>query len=189
MLRLLRKKRVLLLLFIGFTAVLFLSTNWMSWFYPIHYKEDIRKNSLTYQVDPFLVAAIIRVETNYKTGKESRKGALGLMQLMPDTAKWALEKAKLPDVSLDKLRDEPSANIELGTWYLHTLSGEFGGNRAMMIAAYNAGPGKVKSWLEDGSWDGSEEQLKNIPFGETRHYVQRVIYYYNQYVEIYGNMF
>lgn len=70
----------------------------MSWFYPIYYKEEIRKHSSTYTVDPYLIAAIIRVETNYKTGRESRKGAIGLMQLMPDTAKWALEQAKLPDV-------------------------------------------------------------------------------------------
>lgn len=180
------QKRVLLLLFIGFTAILFLSTNWMSWFYPIYYKDEIRKHSLTYEMDPFLVASIIRVETNYKTGRESKKGAIGLMQLMPDTAKWALEKAKLPDVSLERLKEEPSSNIELGTWYLSTLSRQFDGNRTAIIAAYNAGPGKVQSWLDEGQWDGREETVKDIPFGETRHYVQRVIYYYDQYTELYS---
>ncbi|KAA8999742.1 lytic transglycosylase domain-containing protein [Paenibacillus spiritus] len=180
------KKRVLLVLLLGFIGVLFLSTNWMSWFYPIHYKDDIRRHSVTYQVDPFLVAAIIRVETNYKPGRESRKGAIGLMQLMPDTAKWALEKAKLPDVSMDRLKKEPSANIELGAWYLGSLLQQFDGNRTAVIAAYNAGPGKVQSWIDEGTWDGSFDTVKDIPFGETRHYVQRVIYYYNQYTEIYG---
>lgn len=68
----------------------------MSWFYPIHYKAEIRQHSQTYEMDPFLVASIIRVETNYKTGRESKKGALGLMQLMPDTAKWALERPSSP---------------------------------------------------------------------------------------------
>ncbi|UQZ37630.1 lytic transglycosylase [Paenibacillus sp. PK3_47] len=184
----LRKKRVLLLLFIGFTAVLFLGTNWMSWFYPIHFKEEIREHSTTYETDPFLVAAIIRVETNFKTGQESKKGALGLMQLMPDTAKWALEQAKLPDVSLDELKAEPSANIELGTWYLSWLDRQFAGNRTAVIAAYNAGPGKVTSWIKDGDWDGTESAVKDIPFGETRHYVQRVIYYYNQYRELYNEI-
>ncbi|ASA20339.1 lytic transglycosylase domain-containing protein [Paenibacillus donghaensis] len=182
----LRKKRVLLLLFIGFTAILFLSTNWMTWFYPIHYKEDIRRHSITYEIDPFLVAAIIRVETNFKTGRESKKGAIGLMQLMPDTAKWALEMAKLPDVSLEELKHEPSANIELGTWYLSSLSRQFDGNRTAVIAAYNAGPGNVKKWLEEGSWDGMEGTVKDIPIGETRHYVQRVKHYYDQYTEIYN---
>ncbi|MFF2910225.1 lytic transglycosylase domain-containing protein [Paenibacillus sp. NPDC057934] len=181
----LRKKRVLLLLFIGFTGILFLGTNWMSWFYPIHYKEEIRKHSTTYEIDPFLVAAIIRVETNFKTGKESKKGAIGLMQLMPDTAKWAMEKAKLPDVSLERLKHEPSVNIELGAWYLSSLSRQFDGNRTAVIAAYNAGPGNVQNWLKQGTWDGTEDNVKDIPFGETRHYVQRVIYYYNQYTDIY----
>lgn len=181
----LRKKRVLLLLFIGFTAVLFLSTNWMSWFYPIHYKDEIRKHSVTYNVDPFLVAAIIRVETNFKTGRESKMGALGLMQLMPDTATWALEKAKLPPVSLERLKHEASTNIELGTWYLHTLSRQMNGNRIAVIASYNAGPGNVQHWLEEGTWDGTVETVKSIPIGETRHYVQRVLYYYDQYTDIY----
>jgi len=182
----LRKKRVLLILFIGFTALLFLNTNWMSWFYPIHYKNEIRQHSLTYEIDPFLVAAIIRVETNFKTGRESKKGALGLMQLMPDTANWALQKAKLPDVSLERLKQEPSANIELGTWYLHSLSRQFDGNRTAVIAAYNAGPGNVQRWLSQGDWDGTEASVSSIPIGETRHYVQRVIYYYNQYTDIYS---
>lgn len=181
----LRKKRVLLLLFIGFTGVLFLTTNWMSWFYPIAYKDEIRKHSKTYEIDPFLVAAIIRAETNFKTGQESRKGAIGLMQLMPDTAKWAMEKAKLPDVSMDRLKHEPSANIELGAWYISSLSRQFDGNLMAVIAAYNAGPGKVQSWLKKGAWDGTEDGIKDIPYGETRHYIQRVMHYYNQYQEIY----
>lgn len=183
----LRKKRVLLLLFLGFVAVLFLNTNWMTWFYPIQYKEEIRKHSETYDIDPFLVAAIIRVETNYTPGRESKKGAVGLMQLMPETAKWALEKAKLPDVPIERLKEEPSANIEVGTWYLQSLFRQFDGNRTAAIAAYNAGPGNVKKWLKEGDWDGSAETIKDIPIGETRHYVQRVIHYYKQYTEIYSS--
>lgn len=84
--RILRKKRVLLLMFVSFVLVLFLNTNWMAWFYPIHYKEEIRAQSQSYEVDPFLIASIIKVETNFKTSKESKRGAIGLMQLMPDTA-------------------------------------------------------------------------------------------------------
>lgn len=70
----LRKKRVLLILFVGFVLILFLNSNWMSWFYPIQYKDEIRQYSQTYEVDPFLVASIIRVETNFKTSKQSHKG-------------------------------------------------------------------------------------------------------------------
>lgn len=182
----LRKKRVLLLLFLGFVVVLFFNTNWMTWFYPIHYKENIREQAERYEVDPFLIASIIRVESNFKLGKESKKGALGLMQLMPDTANWAMEKAKLPEVTLDHIKHEPEASIEIGSWYLRNLSDQFKGNRIAVIAAYNAGPGKVDGWLKKGVWDGTYDTVKSIPIGETRHYVQRVIYYYNQYTHIYS---
>ncbi|GAE06965.1 soluble lytic murein transglycosylase precursor [Paenibacillus sp. JCM 10914] len=111
--RWLRKKRVLLLLFISFVALLFLSSNWMVLLYPIHYKDEIRKHAVHYEVDPFLVASIIKVETNFKTGKESKKGALGIMQLMPDTANWAMDMAKLPAVTLQHVRNEADANIQL----------------------------------------------------------------------------
>jgi soluble lytic murein transglycosylase len=108
------------------------------------------------------------------------------MQLMPDTANWIMEQAKIPGTSLEELKHEPGRNIQLGTWYLRNLSEQFDGNETAMIAAYNAGPGKVSGWIRDGVWDGSFETVKDIPFGETRHYVQRVIYYYNQYVKIYN---
>ncbi|MFM9277751.1 lytic transglycosylase domain-containing protein [Paenibacillus jiagnxiensis] len=184
--RILRKKRVLLVLFVAFVLFLFLSSNWMSWFYPIHYKDEIREHAQMYEVDPFLIASIIRVETNYETSKESRRGALGLMQLMPDTAQWIMDKTGFPRVPLELIRDEPDMNIKLGTWYVHSLGEQFQNNPVAMIAAYNAGPGKVKEWMREGVWDGREQTVKQIPFGETRHYVQRVIHYYRQYTKIYG---
>ncbi|WP_429368966.1 lytic transglycosylase domain-containing protein [Paenibacillus sp. DS2015] len=183
--RLLRKKRVLLLLFLSFVILLFFNTNWMSWFYPISYKEEIIEQAEMYEVDPFLIAAIIRAESNFKPGKESKKGALGIMQLMPDTAKWAMEMAKLPDVSLDRIKHEVRPNIQLGTWYISFLSKQFDNNRTLAIAAYNAGQGNVRSWMDKGLWDGQEETIKEIPIGETRHYVQRVLYYYEKYTDIY----
>ncbi|GAB6926618.1 lytic transglycosylase domain-containing protein [Paenibacillus sp. JCM 10914] len=187
--RWLRKKRVLLLLFISFVALLFLSSNWMVLLYPIHYKDEIRKHAVHYEVDPFLVASIIKVETNFKTGKESKKGALGIMQLMPDTANWAMDMAKLPAVTLQHVRNEADANIQLGTWYIQKLHQEMDGNPIAAIAAYNAGPGNVKNWINKDMWDGTYDNVKSIPIGETRHYVQRVIYYYNQYTDLYKDGF
>lgn len=181
----LRKKRVLLLVLLGFIVLLFSNSGWLTLFYPIHYKDEIRHHAENNNLDPFMVAAIIRVETNYKPSKESKKGALGLMQIMPDTAEWVLEQAKLPNVSMDKVNHEPGTNIEIGTWYLNRLSEQFDGNMVAVIAAYNAGPTRVKNWLKTGVWDGSMESASHIPLGETRHYVQRVIHYYEQYTEIY----
>lgn len=184
--RILRKKRVLLGLFVTFVLFLFINSNWMSWFYPIYYKNEIREHATTYDVDPFLIASIIRVETNYETSMKSRRGALGLMQLMPDTAQWIMKTTGLPRVSLEQVKDEPEMNIKLGTWYIHNLGEQFQNNTVVMIAAYNAGPSKVKEWLREGIWDGKEQTVKQIPFGETRHYVQRVIHYYRQYTKIYS---
>ncbi|AWB44089.1 lytic transglycosylase [Paenibacillus sp. CAA11] len=181
----LRKKRVLLVLFLGFTLLVFLNTQWLTLFYPIYYKEEIRYHAGKNHIDPFVVAAIIQVESKYKPDKESRKGALGLMQIMPDTAKWVMDKKKLKGITFESISHEPNMNIEIGTWYLNYLSEQFDGNMFAVIAAYNAGPANVKSWLKNGRWDGSLETSKNIPFGETRHYVQRVAHYYKQYTQIY----
>lgn len=183
-----RKKRVLLLLFLGFVIILFFNTQWLSWFYPIHYKEEIRVHAEHYELDPLMVAAIIRVESNYRTGVESKKGALGLMQIMPETAKWIIEQAKLEEISLEEVKLETDANIAIGTWYLNSLRKQFDGNDIAVIAAYNAGPTNVKNWLKNGIWDGKLETVKNIPFGETRHYVQRVMHYYEQYKDIYDDL-
>lgn len=184
----LRKKRVLLLLFVGFVAVLFFNSSWMGkWLYPIHYQEPIRNFAIMYEVDPLLVAAIIRVESNYKPSRESKKGALGMMQVMPDTADWVMEKAKLPRISMERVNHEPEPNIQIGTWYLKTLLDRFDGNIFAAVAAYNAGPTVVARWIDNGVWDGRLETAKKIPYGETKHYVQRVVYYYNKYKEHYSD--
>lgn len=183
--RWLRKKRVLLLLFISFTVIVFLNSSWISLFYPIQYKDEIRHHADKNGLNPLMVAAIIRVETNYKTGAVSKKGALGVMQIMPDTAEWVITKAKFKNVSLDKVKEEPETNIEIGTWYLKYLFDQFEGNETAMIAAYNAGPTNVKNWIKSGRWDGQLKSSKDIPFGETRHYVQRVSHYFKQYSDIY----
>ncbi|GIP20954.1 lytic transglycosylase domain-containing protein [Paenibacillus sp. J22TS3] len=181
----LRKKRVLLLLFLSFIVLIFFNSKWLVLFYPIYYKDEIRHHAAVNHIDPFMVAAIIRVETNYKANQESSKGALGVMQIMPDTAKWVISKAGLPDVSLESLKQEPDKNIQIGSWYLKSLYDQFEGNEIAVIAAYNAGPTKVKSWIKSGKWDGRLETSKDIPFGETRHYVQRVAHYYEQYQDLY----
>lgn len=184
--RLLLKKRVLLVLLIGLITILFLKSDWLAtMMYPIYYKDDIRASASNYGVEPHLVAAIIRSETNYKTGKDSKKGALGLMQIMPNTATWVVQKAGFKEVTEDVLRHRADVSIEVGSWYLKSLHQQFDQNSIAAIAAYNAGPGNVRKWLDTGVWDGQLKTVDQIPFGETRHYVQRVIYYYNKYKGIY----
>ncbi|AZS16481.1 lytic transglycosylase domain-containing protein [Paenibacillus lutimineralis] len=185
--RLLRKKRVLLLLFLGFVAILFFNSAWLSMFYPIYYKEEIKQHAQENGLDPLIVAAIIKAESNYKVGAESRKGALGIMQIMPGTAEWIIDQAKYEKVHLDQVKNEIDVNVRIGTWYLNYLSEQFDGNIIAVIAAYNAGPTHVKNWIKSKRWDGQLNTVDDIPFPETRNYVLRVTHYYKQYSEIYDD--
>lgn len=183
-----QRKRTFLLLFLSFLVLLFFSSKWLTLFYPIYYKDEIRQHAQNHGINPLLVAAIIKVESDFKPGSESHKGALGIMQIMPDTAKWIMEKAEFKNVPLNKVKNEIDENIKMGTWYLEFLSQKFDGNEIAIIAAYNAGPTNVMNWMKKGIWDGKLETSKNIPFGETRHYVQRVSHYYKQYCDIYKEL-
>ncbi|TMV48335.1 lytic transglycosylase domain-containing protein [Paenibacillus mesophilus] len=184
-----RKKRVFALLFVFFLVLLFYNSDWLGkWIYPIRYEQDIAISAKNYKVDPFLIAAIIRVETNFNPDKVSRKGAVGLMQLMPDTAEWIVERAGYAEETSRSLH-RGDVNIEVGAWYLNSLYNQFDNNQIAVLAAYNAGPGNARKWLENGTWDGTLKHIGQIPFGETRHYVQRVLYYYDKYAKLYAERF
>ncbi len=193
-----RKKRVFAVLFISLVALLFYSNDWLGrWIYPIQYQKEIRLASSQSKLDPFLVSAIIRVESNFKSDKISSKGAVGLMQLMPNTAEWILNVTGSSE-DISNRMTTPDVNIQVGTWYISSLQKQFEqriskmelkeDRIALVAAAYNAGPGNVSRWLENGTWDGSFAELAYVPFGETRHYVQRIIYYYKKHERYYSDI-
>ena len=195
--QLFRSKRIFAVLLVFFLLLLFYNSHWMSMLiYPIKYKDHIRTSAAAEQVDPLLIAAIIRVESNYKPDKVSKKGAVGLMQVMPDTANWIAGKSGY-DVPLDNRLFEPDLNIKIGSMYVRTLLDTFtsytddGASRfdrmAVVAASYNAGPGSVSSWLSNGTWTGSYNDISMIPFGETRHFVERIVYYYKKYERYYAD--
>jgi soluble lytic murein transglycosylase len=106
-------------------------------------------------------------------------GARGLMQLMPTTAAGIAGKLQVP-FSLERLTTDGIYNLTLGQTYLETLIDDFGGSYALAIAAYNAGPSRVRQWLHDfgdprGGDIGMVDWIEMIPFNETRAYVQRVL--------------
>lgn len=152
--------------------------------YPVKYEDEVRVSSQAFQVDPYLIMAIIRVESSFDPEVSSHKGAYGLMQLMPDTAKWMVDDGHFDAQFLERL-EEPAVNIHMGSWYIGQLLRQFEGNPVAAIAAYNAGPGRVDAWLRENEWDGELRNIEEIPFGETRHYVQRVLFYYDKYKEVY----
>lgn len=183
------RRRVVLVLALAVIALLFVRSEWMSrWLYPVHFREEIASVSKDYELDAHLVAAIIRVETNYKPEAVSKKGAIGIMQLMPDTADWIINKGGFKGITPDSISRDPRDGMEIGSWYLNELSRQFGGNMVKVIAAYNAGPGTVNRWLNEGTWDGEFATVDQVPYGETRHYIQRVIYYYNKYKTLYPDL-
>src|SRR5690606_5541945 len=112
---------------------------------------------------------------------------------MPDTARWVIDSSGYKQYSVDQLT-EPNANMDIGTWYLGALFKEFHSiligrsvtsQYSIIAAAYNAGPGNVMRWLNEGKWDGENANLKQIPYGETRLYVQRVLNFYAKYARYY----
>jgi soluble lytic murein transglycosylase len=97
-------------------------------------------------------------------------GAVGMMQLMPETAQWISAESGLPAESLSR----PEENIPLGAWYLNHLLQVYHNNEVLALAAYNAGPGNVDQWIEDYSWEEGFTDMNEIPFPETREFVKSV---------------
>lgn len=136
-------------------------------------------------VDPFLVAAIIREESQYDRRAVSRVGAIGLMQIMPATANAVAQRHRLPGVVREDLFDQDT-NIQIGVRYVQQLLTQFSGNVVQTIAAYNAGPIAVESWATVYRGRSEDEFVELIPFQETRQYVKRVLRSYKEYVRLAG---
>jgi soluble lytic murein transglycosylase len=133
----------------------------------------------TGSIERALALALTRQESAFYSGAVSPSGALGLMQLMPGTAREVAGKVGVPYVQ-DKLTRDPAYNVSLGTQYLGDMLAKFGGSYELALAAYNAGPGRVSRWLESigdpraGKID-MVDWIEMIPIRETRNYVQRIM--------------
>ncbi|MDW7675504.1 MAG: lytic transglycosylase domain-containing protein [Bacillota bacterium] len=157
----------------------------MQIFYPFEYREIVLQASEEFEIDPFLILAVMRAESKFNPEAVSSKGARGLMQIMPDTGRWIAQQQGIDDFDTIQLF-EAETNIRFGAWYLRFLSNEFNQRLTVVLASYNAGPGKVKDWLSDDLWNGTITNVEDIPFPETRNYVQRVSKNLQLYTELYG---
>jgi len=151
----------------------------------VPYSEEIEAYSEIYGLDPYLVAAIIKTESGFDKDIVSSMGAVGLMQIMPDTGKWIAEKLEISNFNEEIIAD-PEINIRMGTWYLKKLSEDFNGDYILVLAAYNGGPGNVTKWLEDEKYSSDGENLHKIPFKETKSYVQKVKFNHRIYKYLYN---
>jgi soluble lytic murein transglycosylase len=156
--------------------------------FPIPYWDQIQARAAEAKLDPYLVAGLIRQESEFNPGALSRSNARGLMQLLPSTARLVARKA--PDArsrqySLANLY-QPQFNLVYGTLYLRSVLDRFDGSLEHAIASYNAGPGRVRQWLDDGTYEEPAEFVESIPFTETREYVQAVLRNAQMYRQIYA---
>jgi soluble lytic murein transglycosylase len=134
-------------------------------------------------VDPYLVAAIIREESQYDWRAVSRVGAIGLMQVMPGTASNVAQRLGFSAVGRDDLFDQET-NIRIGVHYVEQLLQQFSGNVTYTIASYNAGPIVVESWIALHRGRSQDEFVELIPYQETRQYVKRVLRSYREYMRL-----
>jgi soluble lytic murein transglycosylase len=150
--------------------------------HPFAYRGLVESAASSQGLDPALVAAVILNESSFDPRAESRLGARGLMQLMPDTAEWVAGKLKEP-FDLDALYD-PATNIRFGCWFMGYLTRKFGGDPVKVAAGYHAGGGQVEAWLNNPEYTQGGE-LTVIPFGDTDRYVRKVMNAYEVYQKHY----
>ena len=154
--------------------------------YPLKYQNLVFKYAQFYDNDPYLVTAIIYRESRFNPNAVSNKGAIGLMQIMPETAEWIAENLNLNNFDVDDLYI-PETNIKFGNWYLDNLFNEFDGNLVLVLAAYNGGRGNVNKWIKEGKFRGEVQEIDLIPFPETRKFVSNVLSLYQRYLQLYNN--
>ncbi len=141
--------------------------------FPTPFRDAVVKRAGEIGLDPAYVYGLIRQESRFIMDARSHVGASGLMQVMPATARWTARKIGLANFSVDQLNDH-ATNIAIGTAYLKLALDDFDGSQALAAAAYNAGPGRPRAW-RNGPVIDAAIWAENVPFGETRDYVKKVL--------------
>jgi len=152
--------------------------------YPMAYWSTVSEISAVYELDPLILLAVMREESRFDPDARSIAGALGLMQIMPQTA-YSLDKHLKMDISDNSEIYNVRVNITIGAYYLNSLLREFG-SLPVALAAYNAGHDKAREWIKEGNYRSQDEFVEDIPYDETRNYVKRVLLTYLTYLSL-GN--
>jgi soluble lytic murein transglycosylase len=158
-------------------------TYWEALF-PKAYWGDLKRFSTQNELDPYLVASLIRQESEFNPNALSRANAVGLMQLLPVTGKKVAKEVNLHHYNPSQLYT-PTVNLQLGTRYFKAMVDKFG-SFEYALAAYNAGSDRVQDWLAEGKYRDPQEFVESIPFTETREYVQAILRNANVYKQLYG---
>ncbi|EHN12465.1 Soluble lytic murein transglycosylase precursor [Patulibacter medicamentivorans] len=141
---------------------------------PLRHEDIIRQQAKDKDLDPALIAAVIYAESRFRDNQVSSAGAIGLMQITPDTAR---DIARQSGGSAFVLGDLHTAqvNISYGAWRLRHMLQRFHGSLPIAIAGYNAGPENAQKWSDEAAAEGRSFSIARIPFPETRHYVEKVL--------------
>lgn len=182
-----KRLRLIILFVVILVTIVLVLDNAAMLLYPVKYRDLVQQYSKKYNVDPYLVLAVIKVESNFRPEAVSPKNARGLMQISEITGKWGADVLQLNDYVKEQLFD-PETNIYIGCWYISVLYGEFS-NTELVLAAYNGGSGNVAQWLKDSSLSATGKSLDRIPFKETEQYLKKVKNSYNIYKRLYENEF
>jgi soluble lytic murein transglycosylase len=153
--------------------------------FPKAYWNDLKRSSAANGLDPYLVASLIRQESEFNPNAVSRANAVGLMQLLPKTGKLVAKQEKMKRYAASQLYT-PAVNLQLGTRYFKGMVDKFGGRFEYALAAYNAGSDRVDDWLSQGKYRDPQEFVESIPFTETREYVQAIMRNASVYKQLYG---
>jgi soluble lytic murein transglycosylase len=157
------------------------NTYWQGLF-PFPYQDKILKYARQDQINPLLVLSVMRKESTFNPKVDSAVGAVGLMQIVPPTAQWVAQQTQLSDYSLSN----PEDNIKIGTWYLRHNHQRYDDNSLLAVASYNAGTGNVSEWLTKYDINDPDRFVEQIPFAETKDYVEGVFGNYWNYLRLYN---
>lgn len=154
--------------------------------YPKTYKEIVSVYSEKYNVEENLVFALIKAESNFNSEAVSHRDAIGVMQIMEETAKDVANKnsIKIENENIKQELLKIDNNINIGTKYLSTLLEKYK-NKEIAVAAYNAGIGTVDGWIQKGIIKSDGSDIENIPYKETNNYVRKILRNYKLYEELY----
>jgi Soluble lytic murein transglycosylase and related regulatory proteins (some contain LysM/invasin domains) len=175
---------LVILLFLGYFLLSRGYDYFMKRAYPLEYSETVSAQAVENNLDPALVYSVIRAESNFDPDAVSRAGAVGLMQLTPDTFAWLQTKVKNDAVYTAQDLKTPAVNIRYGCRFLSLLLEKYSGERTA-LSAYNAGIGTVNAWLDDPDVSKDGATLDRIPYEETRKYVDAVLDNYAKYKKLY----
>jgi len=175
---------LVVLLIIGYFALSRGYNYFMKNAYPLKYTDIVAKEATANQLDPALVYSVMKAESNFNSDALSHAGAIGLMQLTPDTFEWVQTKLKTDTKFTDKDLYTPDVNIRYGCKLLAMLLSEYE-QKGTALSAYNAGRNKVNSWLKDPNISKDGVALNTIPYPETKNYVDAVLKNYDNYKKLY----